>query len=106
MIRENGFAERLTALRMRKGVSARKMSLDIAQNESYINNIENGHGLPSLAVFFYICDYLQITPKDFFDEGMDDPQALGELFEDIKTLNDEQIQLLKGFVKQMKKTAD
>ena len=23
--------------------------------------------LPSLPVFFYICDYLGITPKEFFD---------------------------------------
>lgn len=38
---EKWFAERLTALRMEKGVSARDMSLSLGQSESYINKIEN-----------------------------------------------------------------
>ena len=35
------FAERLTELRMERGVSARDMSLSLGQSESYINKIEN-----------------------------------------------------------------
>ena len=35
------FAERLTDLRIQKGVSARDMSLSMGQTSSYINNIEN-----------------------------------------------------------------
>ena len=35
------FAERLYKLRAQKNVSAREMSLDIGQNDSYINRIEN-----------------------------------------------------------------
>lgn len=102
MFTEREFAERLAELRTKKGVSARKMSIALAQNESYINNIENGHGLPSMAVFFYICKYLGVTPKEFFDTETPDPKTIAELVGDIKTLNDEQIELLKGFVKQMK----
>ena len=52
---EKWFAERLTALRMEKGVSARDMSLSLGQSESYINKIENRRTLPSLSGFFYIC---------------------------------------------------
>ena len=51
---EEEFAERLVALRMKKGVSARDMSLSIGQNAGYINNIENGKALPSMTSFFYI----------------------------------------------------
>ena len=51
------FAERLTQLRTTKGVSARDMSLSLGQNPGYINNIESGKALPSMSVFFYICDY-------------------------------------------------
>ena len=61
------FSQRLSELRTQKGVSARDMSLSLGQCESYINKIENHKSLPSMNVFFYICDYLDIQPKDFFD---------------------------------------
>ena len=51
------FIRRLVQLRMQKIVSARDMSLSIGQSAGYINNIENGVNLPSMTVFFYICDY-------------------------------------------------
>ena len=80
------FAQRLTELRMEKGVSARNMSLSLGQSESYINKIENRRTLPSMTGFFYICDYLDISPRDFFDASFRSPKksaaildALGKL---------------------------
>ena len=64
------FSRRLAALRINKGVSARDMSLSIGQSAGYINNIENGINLPSMQAFFYICEYLEITPKEFFDTNV------------------------------------
>ena len=64
---EKDFSLRLAKLRERMGVSARDMSLSIGQNPGYINNIETGKSMPSLAGIFYICDYLEITPSEFFD---------------------------------------
>ena len=64
---EEQFSERLTQLRLSKGVSARDMSLTLGQSESYLNRIESKKMLPSMSVFFYICDYFGITPKEFFD---------------------------------------
>lgn len=37
---EESFYERLSQLRMKKGISARDMSLSIGQNPGYINSIE------------------------------------------------------------------
>lgn len=51
--------------RIQKGVSAREMSLSLGQSTGYINNIENKNSLPSMSVFFYICDYFGISPKEF-----------------------------------------
>ncbi len=65
---EEFFVERLSSLRNQKNVSAREMSLALGQNESYINRIENRLAFPSMQVFFYICEYFQITPQEFFDE--------------------------------------
>ena len=61
----NWFPKRLTELRIQKGVSARDMSLSLGQSESYINKIENKRAMPSMTGFFYICEYLGISPTNF-----------------------------------------
>ena len=76
---EDYFSERLASLRTAKGVSARDMSLSIGQSANYINKIENKKAYPSMTAFFYICEFLGITPKDFFDEGNAHPQSPASL---------------------------
>ena len=98
---ENYFAERLSELREQKNVSAREMSLALGQNESYINRIENKKSFPSMQVFFYICEYLDISPKDFFDRTAADPNKLGEIYEDIKKLNTKQLENISALVKDL-----
>ena len=73
---EEMFSRRLAQLRMQKGVSARDMSLSLGQNHGYINSIENGKTFPTMTNFFYICEYLHITPQEFFEDG----NAAFELF--------------------------
>ena len=69
MITKVNFGKRISDLRIGGGQnSAREMSLALGQNPSYINRIENGKALPSMQGFFSICEYLQITPGDFFNE--------------------------------------
>ena len=99
---EDEFPLRLAQLRQQKGVSARDMSLTLGQSESYISNIENGHNLPSMSTFFYICDYLKVTPKEFFDLESSDPTRLTEITEKLKRLNPEQLALVSKLVDQMK----
>lgn len=80
--------ERIARLRMRKGVSARDMSLTLGQSESYINTIENKKSLPSMTVFLYICEYFGIGPSEFFDDANDDPAELRELIENLKQMDE------------------
>lgn len=87
MLQED-FAKRLTALRQQKGVSARDMSLSIGQNAGYINNIETGKALPSMSGFFFICEYLHVTPREFFDLDDRQPEKLRALIEHLKRLDD------------------
>ncbi|MBQ8515804.1 MAG: helix-turn-helix transcriptional regulator [Ruminococcus sp.] len=96
---EEKFAERLTQLRMKKGVSARDMSLSLGQNPGYINNIENGKAMPSMACFFYICEYLNISPKDFFDTNSKNPEKVNALIDDLKLLDDTQFDNIASIVK-------
>lgn len=95
---ENEFQTRLTQLREKKGVSARDMSLSIGQNPGYINNIETGKALPSMSGFFYICEYLQLSPKDFFDTDAKNPEKLNELIKDLKRLDDKQLDSIASIV--------
>lgn len=100
---EDEFPLRLAQLRNKKGVSARDMSLSIGQNHAYINNIESGKALPSMTIFFYICEYLNITPSEFFDMDSKNPVKLNNLIQDLKHLDDKQLdsisEIVKGLIK-------
>ncbi|MBR2406619.1 MAG: helix-turn-helix transcriptional regulator [Clostridia bacterium] len=100
---EELFKKRLIELRMNKGVSARDMSLSIGQSESYINKIENTTALPSMSVFFYICEYLGVTPSEFFDADIKNPVKLKSVIEDLKQLDDKQLDTIAELVKGLKK---
>lgn len=93
------FSERLTQLRMERGVSARDMSLSLGQSESYINKIENRRTMPSMTGFFYICEYLQIKPKDFFDINADSPSKTTELLEELQKLSPKQTEHILQIVR-------
>ena len=89
---------RIAQLRIQKGVSARDMSLSLGQNSSYINQIENKKALPSLQGLFYICEYFDITPQQFFDVSNDSPVELAELTEKLKKLDAGTLQLVSALV--------
>ncbi|GHV43074.1 transcriptional regulator [Clostridia bacterium] len=92
--------ERIARLRIQKGDSARDMSLSLGQNDAYINKIENKKSLPSLTGLFYICEYLKISPKEFFDEGNENPAILNELIEELKPLDSETLAHILALVRQ------
>ena len=92
------FARRMSQLRQAKGVSARDMSLSLGQSAGYINNIENNVSMPSMDAFFMICDFLEITPKDFFDVDQKSPGAFFELMEKASRLTPRQLQLVNALV--------
>ena len=96
---ENFVPERLAKLRTQKGVSARDMSLSLGQANNYINNIENKKSLPSMQSFLYICEYLGVTPQEFFDEGNPNSQALKEFIAETKKLDSQSISHILGIMK-------
>lgn len=95
--------KRLSELRTQKNVSAREMSLALGQHPGYINRIENGNGMPSMPVFFYICQYLDVTPSEFFSSDLKAPHKLSELMENLKSIDAEQIGHLNAFITGFKK---
>lgn len=95
------FPKRLSSLRMQKGVSARDMSLSLGQSESYINKIENRHALPSLTGFFYICEYLGVTPAEFFDVESNSPNKDMTILKELKRLTAEQAEHVLLIIKDL-----
>ena len=100
---EKYLSERIANLRTMKKVSARDMSLSIGQNENYINHIENGKSMPSMQVFFYICEYFNISPKEFFDEETSNPPLIKAVIDDLNQLDEKQITNIHELIKGLKK---
>lgn len=102
MYSEFDFAKRLSGLRGNTGVSARDMSLSLGQNPSYINKLENGKAMPSMEVFFYICDYFSITPAEFFEENKKYPQKIHQITEECTYLTGEMLEHLLAIIKALR----
>ena len=98
---EDFVPERLAKLRTQKGVSARDMSLSLGQANNYINNIENKKSLPAMQSFFYISEYLGVTPQEFFDEGNAYPETLREFISEAKRLDPKSMQYILGIMKEL-----
>ena len=65
---EEQLRERITQLRLQKGVSEHRMSLDLGKSGAYIRSITNGSALPSMRELFNIIGYFHMTPAEFFQD--------------------------------------
>ena len=99
---EQFIRDRISSLRQEKQISERKMSLDLGHSTSYIRSITSGRALPSMSEFLYICEYLGVTPMEFFNEERKTTLPQQEAFEHIYSMSDEDIRLLIGFIERMK----
>ena len=79
---------RITQLRLAKGISEYQMSYDLGHSRGYVYNISSGKSLPSMSEFFSICDYFGITPSEFFDTEQNNPVLVSKAVEELKSLND------------------
>ena len=99
---EQFIRDRISSLRQEKQISERKMSLDLGHSTSYIRSITSGRALPSMSEFLYICEYLGVTPMEFFNEDRKTTLTKQEAIEHIYSMSDEDIRLLIGFIERMK----
>ena len=93
---------RITQLRIQKGVSEYAMSLSLGHSRSYIQSISSGKMLPSVKELLYICEYLGVTPKEFFDDGTTEPALVQKVFEGVRDLDDKDILLLLSLIERLK----
>lgn len=100
---ENYIRTRISELRTKKGISEYKMSLDLGHSKSYIQSISSGKSLPSLSEFLYICEYLGVTPKEFFDTGPSDSFLVSELYTLSKNMQLEDLEALVTVARRFQK---
>lgn len=93
--------ERITELRIKKGVSEYQMSYDLGHSKSYINNISSGNSLPSLKEFFSICEYFSISPYDFFNEKIKNPDLINKTILKLNLLSDFDLNMILGFINRL-----
>lgn len=94
--------KRITELRMQKGVSELKMSRDLGHSDGYIHHIVAGRSLPSLAEFFYICDYLDVTPAAFFVADGNESLPARLIASEIRDMPEDDLRLLLQLIHKMK----
>lgn len=95
--------ERITQLRLKKGVSEYKMSRELGHSRGYVYNISSGKSLPPLKEFFAICDYFGITPQEFFDDKLQYPDLIHKAIDGLKNLDDTDIIMILGYINRLQK---
>lgn len=98
--------KRIDSLRKADGSSKRGMSSALELSESYISSITTGKSIPSVPKFLEICDYFNITPKDFFDVEAEYPAQLREIIEGLRKLNSEDLTAVAHIVARLQANSD
>ncbi len=99
---EDFVRERITQLRLKKGVSEYQMSYDLGHSRGYVYNISSGKALPPLKEFFAICDYFEISPQQFFDKQVAHPELVEKTLDGIKDLEENDILLLLDIINRLR----
>ena len=101
---EDFVRDRITQLRLQKGVSEYKMSYDLGHSRGYVNNISSGKALPSMTEFFAICEYFGMSVIEFFDEGNKNPALMNDIVNSMNGLDASDLELIRSLVLRLKKT--
>lgn len=95
--------QRITDLRLKKNISEYRMSLDLGHSNSYIRNITSGKALPSMNEFLYICEYLNVTPMEFFDDQNTNPALINRLIQLAQKMNEDDLLALIDMAERINK---
>lgn len=95
--------DRITQLRLRKGVSEYRMSYDLGHSRGYVHNVSSGKATPPMKEFLAICEYFELTPQQFFDEGTQSPELIQKAVNGMKQLSEDDMLMLLGIINRLLK---
>ncbi len=93
------FAQRLSSILQAANTTERDLSLRLGHNPGYINAICTQKSFPSMELFFDICDELNITPLDFFEEQNTNPSKINELLPYLNAINPKEFDNISSIIK-------
>lgn len=85
---------RITEIRMKRGISEYQLSYDLGHSKNYVHNIITGYSQPSVKELLYLIEVLGVTPKDFFDETQEyrNPILAKQVMDGIRDMSDSDLE--------------
>ena len=62
---------------------------------------ENFKALPPLKEFLAICEYLEVTPQQFFDESTSHPELIQKAITGMEQLSESDLLMLLGIINRL-----
>ena len=93
---------RISFFRQQQGLTINKLANLAGISQSYLRDIELGNKQPTVEYLSYICDALNISLADFFDDSLQKKISEDPLTKAIYELNENQKNALLEFLKTMK----
>ena len=100
-MQEDYIRNRITQLRLKKGVSEYQMSYDLGHSRGYIYNISSAKALPPIKEFLSICEYLEVTPQQFLDESNQYPELIQKAVDGMMQLDERDILILLNLINRL-----
>ena len=68
------------------------------KNRHLVNLKLYAEAKPSIDEFLYICEYLNVSPRDFFDESQAEPILIQKALDGMRTLSDKDLLSLLSII--------
>lgn len=82
----NYVRNRIAQIRIARGLSERELSIMLDKSFTYIHDINSKRSLPSMRMFFKICDCLEVSPDVFFNDEIKYPTETQEVVKELERL--------------------
>lgn len=93
--------KRIVQLREMKNISTNKLANLAGVSQSYLRDIESNTKNPTVEILSYICEALEISLQEFFNEKPQ--QIIPFLYSSIQLLNEDEQLKLSYFINEIKK---
>lgn len=91
--------DRITKLRIQRNLSEREMSLSLGKAHNYIQSVSSGKIKPTIESLLDICDYLEISPSDFFNSDNDKPILTSSIIKESIRISSNDLETFLNIIK-------
>ena len=98
---ETFIQERIRQLVADSGKSEKLVSRELGRSAGYIQSLTSGKSVPSLLMFFQVCEYFDIEPRDFFDPHISYPLPIQRILSYIYQMTEEDLAVLEPIAQRL-----